>query len=280
MYWESLGDCSIQFARADLDGSDVEHVPVYGYPDVPTGLVVDSTSGKLYWISGRIGPLPHPVSIRRTNPDGTGLETLVEGIPASDLTLDFSTGRMYWSEYAAGVIRRANLDGSGVEDVLTGLDGPNALALDPAGGKLYWSEPGAGRIRRADLDGTGAEDVFTGLNLGGLGFSPGDLAFVLVGVGSPVEPPSDLPKQLRLGQNFPNPFHPETTIEYALDRTRYVRLVVIDLLGREVAVLVEGIRAGGPHQVRFDGSRLPGGVYLYRLTAGEVVETRRMVLLK
>jgi hypothetical protein len=79
---------------------------------------------------------------------------------------------------------------------------------------------------------------------------------------------------------YPNPFNPFTEIVYTLPRTQPVSLKVFDLLGREVSVLSEGLQTAGVHRVTFDGSRLPSGVYLYRLDAGGTSQTKKMVLLK
>ena len=80
--------------------------------------------------------------------------------------------------------------------------------------------------------------------------------------------------------NFPNPFNPSTTIRYRLPHNATVQLTVYDPLGREVALLVNGYREGGYHDVRFDGNGLAIGVYLYRLQAGDFVQTKRFLLLK
>ena len=90
----------------------------------------------------------------------------------------------------------------------------------------------------------------------------------------------ELPVSVKLSENYPNPFNPETTIEYTLPRAEAVRLAVYDLRGREVARLVDGIQQAANYQVRFDGSGLPSGVYLYRLETPGHVLTRRMILLK
>lgn len=90
----------------------------------------------------------------------------------------------------------------------------------------------------------------------------------------------ELPAQIALDQNYPNPFNPETTIGYALPQASEVRLVVYDLLGHEMAVLVDGLKPAGRHTVRFAANHLPNGAYLYRLVAGEKTITRTMVVVK
>jgi len=83
-----------------------------------------------------------------------------------------------------------------------------------------------------------------------------------------------------LEQNYPNPFNPGTTIRFEMPRSSMVRLTVYDILGREVAVLVNGRMDAGVHEARFDASRLAGGAYFCRLQAGSFVTTMNMLFLK
>jgi len=83
-----------------------------------------------------------------------------------------------------------------------------------------------------------------------------------------------------LAQNFPNPFNPSTVIGFNLQSSDVTRLTVYDMLGREVAVLVNGSMPAGAHSVTFDASGLSSGTYIYRLEAGGQVLTRRMTLVK
>lgn len=98
-----------------------------------------------------------------------------------------------------------------------------------------------------------------------------------------VEEPTEetvVPDQYALHGNYPNPFNPSTEIGFTLPEAVSVTLVVYNVRGREVAHLVNGPLAAGTHQVTFEASRLPSGVYFIRLEAGAYVETRRMVLMK
>ena len=90
----------------------------------------------------------------------------------------------------------------------------------------------------------------------------------------------ELPTEVSLSQNYPNPFNPQTTIEYALPQAGDVSLLVYDMLGREVATLLEGPQAAGRHAVHFDANGLPNGTYVYRLVAPNKTITRTMVLIK
>jgi len=94
------------------------------------------------------------------------------------------------------------------------------------------------------------------------------------------EQTSELPARFALLQNYPNPFNPTTVISYQLPVASSVRLVVYDMLGRDVAVLVNEKKEPGNYEVQFDGSGLSSGVYFYRLTAGDFVSTKRMLLIR
>ena len=90
----------------------------------------------------------------------------------------------------------------------------------------------------------------------------------------------DLPNQFTLHQNYPNPFNPTTVISYELPQTVDVTLEVYDMLGRQISTLVDGRVNAGAHQVTFDASNLSSGVYIYRLSAGEQMFTRKLTVLK
>jgi hypothetical protein len=102
-----------------------------------------------------------------------------------------------------------------------------------------------------------------------------------------VDPEEPMPTSFRLDQNYPNPFNPSTTITFSIPGGREyavggmeTKLVVYDLLGREVAVLVNEKKEAGVYEVRLDGSHLASGVYLYRIVAGSFTETKRLVLIR
>ncbi|MBK9097227.1 MAG: T9SS type A sorting domain-containing protein [bacterium] len=92
-------------------------------------------------------------------------------------------------------------------------------------------------------------------------------------------------KTFFLSQNYPNPFNPVTKIKYSIPQDvrgekQEVMLKIYDVLGREIATLVNEEKPAGEYEVEFDGSALPSGIYFYRLKAGAFSETRKMVLLK
>ena len=89
-----------------------------------------------------------------------------------------------------------------------------------------------------------------------------------------------LPDRFELTGNYPNPFNPQTTIAFSMPEAAAVRLSVYDLLGRRVALLVDGNLSAGKHEVRFDATNLPSGQYLYRLSTPQGEFTKLMMLLK
>lgn len=88
------------------------------------------------------------------------------------------------------------------------------------------------------------------------------------------------PTEYALNQNYPNPFNPSTVITYSIPGTEFVTLKVYDVLGNEIAVLVEGEREAGTHNVEFSSSGLSSGTYFYRIQVGSFVESKKMIILK
>jgi hypothetical protein len=95
-----------------------------------------------------------------------------------------------------------------------------------------------------------------------------------------VEERLSVPKIFVLHQNYPNPFNPSTTIGYDLPKSGRVVLKVYDILGREVRTLVNEEQPAGRYSVRFDAADLPSGVYFYRLEAGDLVASKRLIIIK
>jgi hypothetical protein len=91
--------------------------------------------------------------------------------------------------------------------------------------------------------------------------------------------------EFSLSQNYPNPFNPSTKINFTISSevkrgTSNVKLIVYDILGREIKTLLNKPIQPGEYEIEFDGSELPSGVYFYKLSAGNFVETKKMMLIK
>ncbi|HEY5124119.1 MAG TPA: T9SS type A sorting domain-containing protein [Ignavibacteria bacterium] len=91
---------------------------------------------------------------------------------------------------------------------------------------------------------------------------------------------NEIPSSYSLSQNYPNPFNPRTVVRFQLSVVSNVVLKVYDVMGREVQTLVNEKLSAGTYEVTFDGSNLTSGIYFYKLTAGNFVETKRMILIK
>ncbi|MBI3193286.1 MAG: T9SS type A sorting domain-containing protein [Ignavibacteriae bacterium] len=107
----------------------------------------------------------------------------------------------------------------------------------------------------------------------------GDYIIVIAGT-TDVKESFSSPEEFALFQNYPNPFNPSTVIRYQLPFNSDVTLKVFDVLGREVATLVEGFEVAGSRFVEWDASNIPSGFYYYRIVAGNFIATREMLLFK
>jgi photosystem II stability/assembly factor-like uncharacterized protein len=127
-------------------------------------------------------------------------------------------------------------------------------------GRYFWTV-----IATDDMLATPSRDVF---------------ALNIYSVSKVDEPENNTPVRFELFQNYPNPFNPVTTIHYSIPYDETVILKVYDMLGREIATLVQEKKPVGRYGVEFDGSSLCSGVYIYNLRAGTYTDTKRFVLLR
>lgn len=88
------------------------------------------------------------------------------------------------------------------------------------------------------------------------------------------------PESFALYSNYPNPFNPSTKIRYAISQSAFTTLKVYSILGQEVATLVNEEKTPGVYEVNFDGLNLTSGTYIYKLQAGNFIDTKKMILLK
>jgi hypothetical protein len=95
-----------------------------------------------------------------------------------------------------------------------------------------------------------------------------------------VEEDNQLPTVFSLQQNYPNPFNPMTTIKYEIPELSFVTIKIYDVLGNEIASLVNEEKPVGTYEVEFDATNLPSGIYFYQLSAGDFISTKKMILIK
>jgi hypothetical protein len=108
-----------------------------------------------------------------------------------------------------------------------------------------------------------------------------DVIISELNLGFAVLPPeTNVPEEFKLNQNYPNPFNPATTIEYTIPKSSNVSLKIYDISGREVASLVDKYQDAGTFIVNWNASNFSSGIYIYRLTAGNYTDTKKMILNK
>jgi hypothetical protein len=144
--------------------------------------------------------------------------------------------------------------------------------LPPNPAQLYW---GAQYHFDVQINDTTSNTMVSKFFIGD--FTTGDI-LVVTGVDDATKKP--VPETYSLAQNYPNPFNPTTAISYQLASGGDVTLKVYDPLGREVETLVKGHQDAGKYTIQFNANTLASGIYFYRLTAGNFVATKKVVLLK
>ena len=251
--------------------------------DVPRGLVVD-TQGRLY-VADSYGSRVLRFDNAAGKPNGANADGVLGAVDFDSASGEVSrssmtepwgveldgSGRLYvtddgsnrltWFDTAYAKANGADADGVlGQPDFVTGtamtaqnrLSAPWGVCIDPVKNTMWVADAGNNRVLRFT-----ASTPLTGIASTGI-----------------------RPSEFSLGQNYPNPFNPGTTITYDLSRAAYVSLRVYNMLGQEVATLVDGLKQPGSYAVRFNPSGLASGMYFYRMAAGQFVQTRRFVVLK
>ena len=271
---------------ADLSGGTPKAVELYATEDIPDMGVFaigaanngGGSDGVELQLSGSLAEgdfyyaateSPNFVSWFGFSPDIThDFATAVNGDDAIELFYD-TTKAFSGNEVIVDVFGDINVDGSGqaweytngwaYRKSFTGPDG-TSFNLD----NWTFSGPGA-------LDGEAENSTAS---------KPFPLATYQFSMGNLTEHEVSTPSTIKLFQNYPNPFNPSTVISYELASFGFVSLKVYDVMGREVANLVEGSISAGAHSVRFDARNLSSGIYIYQLKFGHETRSSNMVLIK
>lgn len=259
--------------RAGLDGSGAATIVTLPIGANPRGIAVDHTSGKIYWADFDLDV------IFRANLDGTASlpwMTVPAGSGAYGVAVDPVAGLVYWTEYNNGRVQRATTAGGGLITLVPALSNPTYLALDVAGARMYWTEGGAitHRIGRATTSGGGVITLPPVIN------TYGGIAYIANGTTS--TPGAELPTAFALDRLWPSPSRDGMVhVEFSIPREASGRLSVLDLQGREIAVLADGVLSPG-RQERLWNARAhtaPPGIYFVRLAVDRRVWTRRIALI-
>jgi surface protein len=152
----------------------------------------------------------------------------------------------------------------------TNPNGVGSLTFNDQTGVLTLTAPAEADTFRVDVYAMNTENI------------SGSGSFVVEAkVAVSIEEPGQIPAVISLMQNYPNPFNPSTVISFELSEPTEVRLEIFDMIGRKIATLINNeARRPGRYTVQFDASNLTSGTYMYRLSAGQFVKTRKMMLIK
>jgi alpha-tubulin suppressor-like RCC1 family protein len=233
--------------------------------------------------SGTTNPNPTPVAI--PNPSGATWNSLAAGgyhvlAFATDASSNY---RLYtWGSNEFGQLGRNENSGTTLpnpEPVLIPLIN-NEIWISVAAGE-YHSLVFTGDYSNPSMWACGLNDwgqLANPTNFGTMTPTPEWVVF-----GTPVsdfQQETGLPSEYSLEQNYPNPFNPNTIIKYSIPEEGYIRLVVYDLLGKEVSVLVNGLHKAGSYEVQFQAGNLTSGVYIYRIEATNYTASKKLMLMK
>ncbi len=279
----SNGTDIVRLSSAHGDALRLRTIPIknirgFAYLGADTILAVGFTPGIPNGMVYRIGPESDDTLTLSVNPStllsGITHDPVTGAVYASVMQPLTNRDRIYTVDPASGALTLIGSTGLG--------QSVPSLAVGP-GGTIYGIQATGSLITIDPATGAG-----TSVGASGIG-SPSALA--MRSTSSPTSVTDNVtgtaPDVFRLDQNYPNPFNPTTEIRFSVPATpgqtgpatsSHVTLTVYDVIGREVAVLVDGLRAPGSYTVEFNGSSLASGVYLYRLSAGSFVETRKMLL--
>jgi hypothetical protein len=129
-------------------------------------------------------------------------------------------------------------------------------------------------------DSTGFNMWYTGAEAAAFAGNIGYATAPIDPVGIDNDEKNNKPDNFVLYQNFPNPFNPSTTIQYTISETGLVSLRIYNLLGEDVATLVNEEKPAGNHEVEFNAASLSSGLYFYKLQSGSFIEIKKMILMK
>ncbi len=243
-----------------------------GYAVGEGGQIFHTTDGGANWLQQTSGTLTHLYSVHASTPDtawAVGVQGLVlrttnggSSWDQIDVGTSYGLGRVCFVDDMTGWIAGGDVVNGTIVFTADGGDNWEPQNSGTSNGlySLYFTDPDTGWA--VGLNGTIIHTTNGGV--------------AVEEIGNIKQPQTDV----ILGQNSPNPFSRATVISFSLPKAGYVDLRVYDLIGQEVATLVDGELPAGEHHVDFDRRNLPSGVYFYRLNAGDVIRTKICVLLR
>ena len=253
-----------------------------------TGLAMGGTY--LYAATSGGGVFRSPTNVIQWTPCNSGITTSeIKAIGASDTNVYVATDSSVYLSTDNGANWNTAETGlpSGTDVLCFAID-----SIAGAGNNIFAGTNGKGVFLSTD-GGASWHDINTGmsnttvltLTFNGTtlfaGTDRGVWSLTVAGLITAVKRDAkEIPNRFSLSQNYPNPFNPTTMISYQLPVNSLVTLKVYDVLGREVATLVNGRQSAGYHHISFNGANLSSGVYFYRLETGSYTNTKKFLLLK
>jgi hypothetical protein len=263
LHWSSSSSgLTVPFVNALASGAGTIFAGTYG------GGICRSADGGVNWVPAPGSIPPYGADVNAIVTSGTSLFT---GTPLGGLYVSRDSART-WSVAGLTDTCVTSLVASGTS-VFAGTLGAGVMLSNDGG--VSWTGTG---LPSTDVLALAINGTFVVAGTSGHGVWRRPMSQMTV-MGVAASSGSG-PAVFRLGQNFPNPFNPSTTIAYQVPAAGRVTLRVFDLLGRELSTLVDERKDAGSYAVRFEGANLASGVYLYRLTAGQFTQTRKMVIMK
>ena len=256
--------------RYQLDGTFVDDFTSVG---VPRSIGIDwDDEGNLY-VSSYNG-----ANVRKFDTTGNDLGLFITTNLSGPTNIWFDdNGDLLVSDYNGTAVKRFDPDGNYLSDFITGLHFSEGVDFFPNGNILI-GNGSTSSVKMFDSSGNYIEDLIPS-GSGGL-VTPN--AVVLREVTTlPVQDDGDISvNTFELKQNYPNPFNPSTSIQYSVAGRQFVTLKVYNALGKEIAALVNKEVPSGNHEIEFDATNLPSGIYFYQLQADNSIATKKMILLK
>ena len=217
---------------------------------------------------------------------GTRTYTNLHILMAQTTITDLTTGQFYAGPWDTAYVGNPTLTSLGANTWLPiALDNP--YPYDPTKSLVVFMGQCAGAGSGMYVLQTTLTGIKRTWSVGGCPFVPyagGDARNLCMGISvsplSGITPVSNIPDKFSLSQNYPNPFNPTTTINFSIPKSGFVTLKVYNVLGKEVASLVNEIKNAGSYAVDFSGSELTSGTYFYRIEAGDFTDVKKMILLK
>ena len=256
--------------RYQLDGTFVDDFTSVG---VPQSIGIDwDSSGNLY-VSSYNGK-----NVRKFDQNGNDLGLFVNSNLLGPTNIWFDdNGDLLVSDYNGTAVKRFDPDGNYLSDFITGIHFSEGVDFFPNGNILI-GNGATHSVKMFDSNGNYIED-FIPSGFGGL-VTPNAIVIRETGTLSVDDNENISLKNFQLEQNYPNPFNPTTVIRYQLPITSDVTIKVFNILGKEITTLVNEELSTGEHEVTFNATEFPSGIYFYQLIAGNFIETKKMIYLK